>query len=135
MKTNQSDSPLVVNIPLQAIEAGASVILKNIFFDSKKFELKPESQEELDKVVLLMNENPKLNILISGFTDNVGQPADNLLLSKNRAQAVVAYLQKKSIDIKRLSAKGLGAAKPISANNTDAGKALNRRTELSIISN
>lgn len=135
MKTNQPDSPLVVNIPLQPIEAGASIILKNIFFDTKKFDLKPASLSELDKVVLLMKENSKLKILISGHTDNVGQAADNILLSNNRAKATIAHLQKKGIEIVRLSAKGFGATKPIADNNTDAGKSLNRRTELSIISN
>jgi outer membrane protein OmpA-like peptidoglycan-associated protein len=135
MKTHQPDSPLVVNIPLQPIEAGASIVLKNIFFDSKKTELKPESISELDKIVQLMNDNPQLMILISGFTDNVGQNTDNLLLSSNRAKAVVGYIQKNGIDIKRLSAKGLGATKPLADNATEAGKAMNRRTELSIIRN
>ncbi len=135
MKTNLPDSALVVNIPLQPIEAGASIVLKNIFFDTKKFDLQPESMNELDKVVQLMKENPALKILITGHTDNVGQPADNLLLSNNRAKAAIAYLQKNGIDMKRLSAKGFGANKPISSNNSEAGKAQNRRTELSIISN
>ncbi len=135
MKTNLPDSALVVNIPLQPIEAGASIVLKNIFFDTKKFELKPESMAELDKVVLLLTENPAVKILITGHTDNVGQPADNLLLSNNRAKAAIAYLQKKGIDIKRLSAKGFGATKPISHNSSEGGRAQNRRTELSIISN
>ncbi|MBC7867736.1 MAG: PD40 domain-containing protein, partial [Gloeobacteraceae cyanobacterium ES-bin-316] len=133
IKTNKQDSPMVVNIPLQAIEAGASVVLKNIFFDSKKFELKPASLSELDNLVSLLNENPKLNILISGHTDNVGKAADNLLLSNNRAKTVVAYLQKNGIDSKRLSAKGLGAGMPLADNDTEAGKAKNRRTELSIL--
>jgi outer membrane protein OmpA-like peptidoglycan-associated protein/tetratricopeptide (TPR) repeat protein len=135
INTNPLDSALVINIPLQPIEAGASIVLKNIFFDTKKFELKNESLTELDKVVELMADNPKLTILISGHTDNVGQPADNLLLSNNRAKAVVSYLQKNGVDIKRLTAKGLGATKPIADNASEKGKAQNRRTELSIISN
>ena len=135
MINNRSDSPLVVNIPLQPIEKGASIVLKNIFFDVKKYNLKSESISELDKVISLLADNPKLTILISGFTDNVGKPADNILLSINRAKAVTAYIQSKGIDIKRLFSKGFGELKPIADNNTEAGKALNRRTELSIISN
>ncbi len=135
MTNIQSDSPMVINIPLQAIEAGASVVLKNVFFDTKKFDLKPASITELDQLVALMKENPKLTILISGHTDNVGQPAENLLLSNNRAKTVVAFLQKNGIDIKRLSSKGFGATKPIADNNSEQGRAQNRRTELSIISN
>ena len=131
-----SDSIYTADIPLQPIEAGAAIILKNIFFDNKKAELKPASMVELDDVVRLMNDNPKLKILISGYTDNVGKPADNLLLSNNRALAVVNYLlSSKQIAAGRLQFKGLGAAKPIADNTTDKGKSLNRRTELSVTSN
>jgi outer membrane protein OmpA-like peptidoglycan-associated protein len=130
-----TDSPLVKDIPLQPIEAGALIVLKNIFFDNKSFELKPSSLTELDKLVLLMNENPKLNIRINGHTDNVGQPKDNLLLSDNRAKAVVQYLSSKGIPAQRLSAKGFGATVPLADNNTESGRALNRRTEVSVISN
>ncbi|MFN0081663.1 MAG: OmpA family protein [Ferruginibacter sp.] len=132
---NISDSPRVVNIALQPIETGAAIVLKNIFFTSKKFELEKMSYVELDKVVALMNDNPKLTVLISGYTDNVGKPADNLLLSVNRAKAVVSYLQSKGIDAKRLSGKGFGEAKPIDTNTTEEGRANNRRTELSVLSN
>jgi len=132
---NNMDSSLTVNIPLQPIEAGAAIVLKNIFFDVNKFQLKEESLVELDKVVLLMNDNPKLNIQISGHTDNIGRDADNLTLSLNRAKAVTSYLLGKGVDPKRISSKGYGASKPLSNNDTEQGKALNRRTELSVISN
>lgn len=135
MKTVGGDAPLVVNIPLQPIETGAMVILKNVFFDSKEYTLKEESKSELDQLIRLMTENPRLNILISGHTDNVGSATDNLALSNNRAKAVITYLQQNGIDIKRLSSNGMGAAKPIAGNDTEAGRAQNRRTELSIISN
>ena len=123
------------NIPLQPLEAGAEIILKNIFFDTKLFELKPGSLSELDKVVSLLNDNPNLKIEIDGYTDNTGQPKDNLLLSENRAKAVVNYLLKMGIKTQQLSSKGFGSAKPIADNSTENGKALNRRTELSVISN
>ncbi len=130
------DSVFTANIPLQPIEAGAAIVLKNIFFDSKKTELNPASLIELNKVVQLMNENPKLKILITGFTDNVGKPADNLLLSNGRASAVISYLlASRQIARERLQSKGLGADKPIADNATENGRALNRRTELSVISN
>lgn len=132
---NNIDSPLIVNIPLQPIEAGAAIILKNIFFDINKYELKPGSATELDKIVMLMNDNPNLVIQISGHTDNVGKPADNLALSVNRAKAVVAYLSGKGINAKRLTYKGFGSGKPLAPNDSEAGKAMNRRTELNITSN
>jgi outer membrane protein OmpA-like peptidoglycan-associated protein len=133
---NKIDSVFTANIPLQPIEAGAQVVLKNIFFDTKKAELKPESIVELNKVVQLMNDNPKLKILISGHTDNVGKPQDNTLLSNDRALAVVKYLLASGqIAKERLQNKGWGATKPIADNGTEQGKAMNRRTELSVISN
>lgn len=131
-----SDSIYTADIPLQPIVAGASVILKNIFFDNKETVLKPASMVELNDVVRLMNDNPKLKIIISGYTDNVGSVSDNLLLSKNRALAVVNYLLgSHQIAKDRLQFKGLGASKPIADNSNENGRAKNRRTELSVSGN
>jgi outer membrane protein OmpA-like peptidoglycan-associated protein/Tol biopolymer transport system component len=128
------DSIYEKNIPLQPLEANASIVLKNVFFDVNKFDLKPESQAELDIVVKLMNDNPGLKIEISGYTDNVGKPADNLTLSNNRAKAVVSYLASKNISPQRLTFKGYGETKPVADNKTEEGRAMNRRTELKVIS-
>jgi outer membrane protein OmpA-like peptidoglycan-associated protein len=133
LSNTSSDSVFQMDIPLQPIEANASIILKNIFFEVNKYELKPASQIELDDVVKLLKENPLLSIQINGYTDNVGKPADNLLLSENRAKSVVNYLKSKDIDPKRLSFKGYGDAQPVSPNTTDAGRAQNRRTELKVL--
>jgi outer membrane protein OmpA-like peptidoglycan-associated protein len=135
MSQISSDSVFHVDIPLEPIEANAKVILKNVFFDTKKTELKPESVSELDDVVRLMNENPNMKIQINGYTDNVGTPADNLKLSTGRAVSVVNYLVAKGINKTRLSFKGFGEAKPISTNETEEGRAMNRRTEMSVVSN
>lgn len=132
---NESDTSYVIDIPLQPIETGASIVLKNIFFDINKFELEPSSMDELDKVVSLLNENPALQILISGHTDNVGKESDNLALSVSRAKSVAAYLSVKVINPKRITFKGFGASNPISNNETEQGKAMNRRTELSVTGN
>jgi outer membrane protein OmpA-like peptidoglycan-associated protein/tetratricopeptide (TPR) repeat protein len=136
LSEDTKDSVFTANIPLQPIEAGASIVLKNMFFDTKQTTLKPESIVELNRVIELMNDNPNLKILISGYTDNVGTAADNLALSNGRALAVVKYLlSSRQIMNSRLQSKGFGAAKPIGANTTEAGRAMNRRTELSVISN
>ncbi len=134
MADHSPDSVYEKNIALQPIEANASIVLKNIFFDVNKFELKPQSQVELDKLVQLLDENPNLKIEISGHTDNVGKPADNLLLSNNRAKAVVSYLVHKNIAAQRLTAKGYGETKPVADNKTEEGRALNRRTEMKVVS-
>ncbi|MEO8823356.1 MAG: OmpA family protein [Ginsengibacter sp.] len=135
MSNISSDSVYHVDIPLEPIEANAKVILKNVFFDTKKTELKPESVSELDDVVRLLNENPNMKIQISGYTDNIGTPADNLKLSTGRALSVVNYLLYKSVRKDRLTYKGFGEANPIASNDTEEGRAMNRRTELRVVSN
>lgn len=133
--SNESiDSVFEKNIALQPIEANASIVLKNIFFDNNSFELKPTSLAELDQLVLLLQENSTLKIEISGHTDTIGKPGDNVLLSMNRAKAVVNYLVEKNISLKRMVPVGYGETKPIADNKTEEGRALNRRTEMKIIS-
>lgn len=134
LKKKAPDSTYEKNIPLQPIEVNAAIVLRNIFFDVNKYELKPQSQIELDKVVQLLQENPAVKIQIEGHTDNIGNAADNQKLSENRAKAVVSYLNSKGIGLVRLIAKGFGATKPIAENTTEEGRAKNRRTELKIIS-
>ena len=127
------DSVYQKNIPLQPLEVNASVVLNNIFFDVNKFDIKPESQAELDKIVQLMNDNPTLKIQISGHTDNVGKPAENITLSNNRAKTVVAYLINKRIGPQRLTFKGFGETQPVADNKTEEGRAKNRRTEMKVV--
>jgi outer membrane protein OmpA-like peptidoglycan-associated protein len=126
------DSTYNIDIPLQPLEANATIILKNIFFDVNKYELKTESQVELGNVVKLMKENPTLKIQINGHTDNMGKPADNITLSNNRAKAVVEYITSKNIDAGRLSFQGFGDKIPLADNKTEEGRAQNRRTELKV---
>jgi outer membrane protein OmpA-like peptidoglycan-associated protein/Tfp pilus assembly protein PilF len=127
------DSVYNIDIALKPIDTNATVVLKNIFFDVNKFELKPASQVELDILVKLMKENPTLVVQLSGHTDNVGKEADNIKLSTNRAKAVVEYLTANAIDAKRLLHKGYGSAVPVADNVTEEGRSKNRRTELKIV--
>jgi len=124
-----SDSVYEKNISLQPVELNATVRLKNIQFASRSVELEPVSLIELNKLLLLMNDNPSIKIRINGYTDDVGSDADNLKLSETRARAVVDYLVKNGIDAKRLTSEGFGETKPIADNSTETGRALNRRTE------
>ena len=134
LSQQQGDTAYNIDIPLQPIEANAAIVLKNIFFDPNKYELKPESQVELDEVVQLMKDNPTLKIQINGHTDNSGKTSDNIGLSENRAKSVTAYLVTKGISAGRLSFKGYGETQPIAGNSTTEGRAQNRRTELKVIS-
>ncbi len=134
LSNKNSDSTYEKNIPLQPIEANATVVLRNIFFDFNKYEIKNESQVELDKLVQLLNDNPTVRIQIEGHTDNIGKPADNLKLSQNRAVSVVRYLVSKGIVTSRLQPKGYGSTRPLSDNKTEEGRAQNRRTEVKVLS-
>ena len=134
LSNKNPDSTYNIDIPLQPLEANATIVLKNIFFDSKMFEIKTESTPELDNLVQLLKDNPALKIQITGHTDNVGRAEDNILLSDNRAKAVVTYLTTKGINPARLSYKGFGSTQPLDSNTTEEGRAKNRRTELKVIS-
>ena len=129
----QGDTAFNIDIPLQPIETNAAIVLKNIFFDPNKYELKPQSEVELDQVVQLLKDNPTLHIQIGGHTDNSGKVTDNKVLSENRARAVTTYLVTKGIAQTRLSFKGFGDTMPVADNATPEGKAQNRRTELKVI--
>ncbi len=129
-----SDTAYHIDIPLQPLAANAVIVLKNIFFDPNKFDLKSESDAELGEIVLLLKDNPTLKIQISGHTDNSGKPADNIRLSEDRARSVTTYLITKGIAPARLSSKGWGDTQPVADNNTPEGKAKNRRTELKVLS-
>ena len=132
LSKNIPDSTYRKDIPLQPLEINASLVLKNILFETNSAQLQPISLVEINRLLQLLNENPTLKVQINGHTDNVGKPADNLKLSGNRAKSVVDYLVSKGIPAARLSYKGFGETKPIGDNKTDAGRASNRRTEFMI---
>lgn len=121
------------NVALTDAKPGAKVILKNIFFTSGKYELRPESESELQRLIKLLKTNPALKIEVSGHTDNIGDPKANQLLSDQRAKAVMAYLISNGIEKNRLVAKGYGSSVPVASNNTEEGRQQNRRTEFKIV--
>jgi outer membrane protein OmpA-like peptidoglycan-associated protein len=111
---------------------GERVVLRNVFFDSDKFDLKPQSTVELDKLADFLTKDAKLVIEIEGHTDSDGDDARNMTLSDNRAKSVMNYLVGKGIAASRITAKGYGETKPLVANDTPDNKALNRRVEFVI---
>jgi outer membrane protein OmpA-like peptidoglycan-associated protein len=130
---NSKTKPFIYNVPLQPIRVGETVILRNIFFDTDKFELKDESRSELARLISLLKSNPQISIEISGHTDNHGTADHNIVLSKNRAEAVYNYLILNGIAKERLSYSGFGMTRPIDTNDTEAGRANNRRTEFKVV--
>ncbi len=131
---HEAKNPFNISVLLQPIEIGNKVVLNNIFFDTNKFDLKPESLAELDKLVEFMTFNPTLHIEISGHTDNVGSDQANQILSENRAKSVYQYLINNKIDAGMLVYKGYGETQPIAPNDNEDGRKKNRRTEFKIIS-
>ncbi|MDW8418213.1 MAG: OmpA family protein [Chitinophagales bacterium] len=125
-------APFEVNIGLRRIKVGERLVLNNVFFDSDRHNLKPESEAELDNVLKLLQQNTTLQVEIGGHTDNTGSESYNRELSEKRARSVYEYLLRKGIDAKRMTYKGYASSSPVADNNTEEGKAKNRRTELII---
>lgn len=124
---------LEMNFKLQPIEVGAVVNLKNILFVVGTTTLLAESFSELDAVRNFLHNNPQVEILLEGHTDNRGNAAANLVLSKQRVEVIKKYLVAKGISAKRIQGKGYGGTKPLTtADNEDARK-LNRRVEFVIV--
>jgi OmpA-OmpF porin, OOP family len=111
------------------------VRLNNVFFDFDKWDLRPESFVELDRVVKLLKENPKIEIEMSAHTDSKGSDEYNFRLSDNRARSVMEYILSKGIDASRITSKGYGESMPVAENETDEGRQLNRRVEFKILKN
>ncbi|MCR4964245.1 MAG: OmpA family protein [Bacteroidales bacterium] len=124
--------PYIKDIVLQPAEVGTVVILNNIFFDFDRSDLKPESFVELDRLVDYLSHN-KVRIEIGGHTDNTGSAEYNEKLSQERAKSVYNYLIAHGIAESRLAYRGYGMQKPIATNDTEEGRAKNRRTEFTII--
>ncbi len=115
-------------------EIGSKVVLRNIFFDVGKFNLKDQSVSEIQKVQELLAKNPRLKVQINGHTDNTGDATTNKSLSLKRANAVVDYLISKGVDQARVSAKGFGSERPIVSNDDESGgREINRRTEIEVV--
>jgi outer membrane protein OmpA-like peptidoglycan-associated protein/tetratricopeptide (TPR) repeat protein len=128
-----ANQPYQIEILLDKLKVGSDVILKNIFFDTNKYELLPPSIVELNLLTELLKKYENISIEIQGHTDNVGVAKENEKLSENRAKAVYDYLINNGIDKKRLTFKGYGETKPRSDNTTEEGRQQNRRTEFTII--
>ncbi len=129
----KSLEPYRLDIELQKLRPGATIVLNNVFFETNKWDLKPESMTELNTLADLLKANPTKKVEISGHTDNVGNDAANQTLSDNRAASVVTYLVSKGVAPTQLTSKGYGESKPVATNDTEEGRAKNRRTEFKIL--
>lgn len=114
-----------------SLDSGGRIALYGVYFDTDKTELKPESGATLEQIAALLNNDPKLAVIIVGHTDNQGAFDYNLDLSDRRAKAVKsALVAKYGVDGSRLTAAGVGMMAPVASNDEDVGRAKNRRVEL-----
>ena len=114
----------------EALDSEGRVILYDILFDYDKATLKQESDKQLQYIVTLLLQNPELKVEIQGHSDDEGEEAYNLTLSDKRANTVLQYLQLFGIGSERLLSKGYGESQPVATNDTEEGRAKNRRVEL-----
>ncbi len=122
-----------LDISLIKVKVGKKIVLNNILFETGKSVLTKSSYEEIDRLLSILEENPKMKIEISGHTDKTGSEPLNFKLSENRAKAVVDYLVQKGISSSRLEYKGFGSLQPVADNATAAGRTKNRRVEFKIL--
>ncbi|MBS1512510.1 MAG: OmpA family protein [Bacteroidetes bacterium] len=120
---------------LAPIEIGQVFRLNNVFFDFDKYNLRPESYVELDRVVKFLNDYPNVEIEMSAHTDSRGSDQYNFTLSDNRAKSVREYILSKGIAPSRIISQGYGETRPVATNDTDEGRQLNRRVEFKILKN
>jgi outer membrane protein OmpA-like peptidoglycan-associated protein len=112
------------------LKTSGHITVQGIFFDTGKTELKPESEAAISEVVKLLKADAKLKLFVVGHTDNAGAIDANMKLSQGRAQSVVQALVKAGIEAARLKAYGSGPYAPVASNDTEEGRAQNRRVEL-----
>lgn len=109
------------------------VVTYDILFDVNKATIKPESMKEINRIKAIMDKNPKVRYEVQGHTDGTGDAASNQKLSERRAQAIVDKMVELGVSPSRLVAVGKGESEPISTNDTEAGRAKNRRVEFIVI--
>ncbi len=115
------------------IEVGGVVRLNNIFFETARSRLKPESRMELDQMVQTLKEHPTMRVELGGHTDSEGTDATNQKLSQDRSNAVRTYLIEKGIEPDRVQSVGYGESRPVATNDTPEGRQANRRVEFTIL--
>jgi outer membrane protein OmpA-like peptidoglycan-associated protein len=120
-------------VKVEPTEIGTTITLEDINFEFGKAELMPGARQTIDPLVEVLEKNPKRNVLIEGFTDNIGNDQYNMKLSLQRANAVRDAITAKGISAERITTKGYGEQFPVESNATAAGRQKNRRVEIIIL--
>ena len=121
------------NLYLVKIESGQKITMREVLFQQSQFALLPGANEELDRVVGMLEKYPSMDLLVEGHTDNQGDWEPNMKLAQDRVKVVKDYLIGKGIDEKRIQTKAWGPSKPVASNETEEKRKLNRRVEFTIL--
>jgi outer membrane protein OmpA-like peptidoglycan-associated protein len=130
--TIPADKDAIYEVQIK-IEPPKEFVLEDVYFDTGKSTLKKTSDKALNGLADILKLKSSMMIEIQGHTDNVGSEPDNLKLSQERAEAVKKFLVAKGIAENRITAKGYGPTMPVADNDTETGRAKNRRTSLKVI--
>lgn len=122
----------IAELNAKQTERGLIVTLGDILFETGKSRLKANSTERLHKLTSFLQTYPDRTLMIEGHTDNVGGDESNVLLSQKRAESVRIFLLEQGVNNARLSVIGKGESFPVASNESDSGRALNRRVEVII---
>lgn len=130
---DEIETPIEIDFEVKPIEVGTTVELNDINFATASYTIDKKSLIVLDSFIEFLEENPSVKLKLRGHTDDIGAFEMNMTLSENRAKSVYDYIVNKGVDASRLSYKGYGPTMPIASNETEEGRAKNRRTEFVIV--
>lgn len=122
-----------LNFALRPLTVGTTVLLDNVMFRQSTAVLVEESSASLDKVVQMLMDNPGMEIMLTGHTDNQGSSRANIKLSQERVEAVKSFMVSRGIDPARIQGKGMGGTRPVASNASEETRKLNRRVEFTIL--
>jgi len=124
---------MIITRDITLTSKGETVVLDHLIFEKGKAVINSKSYPELDELVAMMKDSPKIEIQLEGHTDNIGNPQANMKLSQDRVDAVKKYITTRGINKNRVKTKAFGGSQPIAKENTEEARAKNRRVEMRVL--